>query len=410
MKLPAVEWLDLGYYSVPIFFVGTVLLLGLAATPLFRAADTPPIAVKHRVVSLDGLRGLLALAVVFHHLAIYHGFLETGAWKLPPSSFYTLLGPFGVSIFFMITGYLFWGRLLREKGRVNWRALYTGRLFRIGPLFIAAALALLALVLARTGLHRLVPGRVLADELGRWLSLGFLLGRSLNGLDRADLLLAGVTWSVQWEWWFYLSLPVLALVARQKRAQLPAPVALLLGSVILGILRPDRWSSVEVLPYCNLFLAGMLCASAEGRLPIRAKLPEWVRSTLLLVCCAAGFWRPGLYSWTELFCFGMAFYLVTSGSTLFGLLVTRAARRLGDISYGLYLLQGLAMDAVFRPRFVRAFALSSPLHHWLLGMVSCVFLLVLATAAHVWIERPGIALGRRLARRWTEARKVETGG
>lgn len=39
--------------------------------------------------------------------------------------------------------------------------------------------------------------------------------------------------------------------------------------------------------------------------------------------------------------FAGLFHLLTSGATLFGLIELRAARRLGNISYGIYLLQGL---------------------------------------------------------------------
>ncbi len=97
----------MGFYSVWPFFGCLAVLLALARLPVFTAVDTPPSPHFNRVATLDGLRGFLALAVFFHHAAIYHRFLLDGVWALPPSRFYALLGPVGVSVFFMITGYLF---------------------------------------------------------------------------------------------------------------------------------------------------------------------------------------------------------------------------------------------------------------------------------------------------------------
>ena len=55
---------------------------------------------RSRVETLDGLRGFLALAVFFHHGALYHTFIQDGLWRPPPDRFYALLGPFGVALFF----------------------------------------------------------------------------------------------------------------------------------------------------------------------------------------------------------------------------------------------------------------------------------------------------------------------
>jgi peptidoglycan/LPS O-acetylase OafA/YrhL len=94
------------------------IILGIAATPLFKMADSPPNPYAEgphaeRVTSLDGLRGFLAFGVFFHHAVITYFYLANGRWDTPPSRFYTLAGHIGVDMFFMITGYLFWSRLIR---------------------------------------------------------------------------------------------------------------------------------------------------------------------------------------------------------------------------------------------------------------------------------------------------------
>ena len=42
---------------------------------------------------------------------------------MPPSVFYTNIGKAGVTVFFMITGYLFWTQILRAEGRPDFLKL-----------------------------------------------------------------------------------------------------------------------------------------------------------------------------------------------------------------------------------------------------------------------------------------------
>ena len=145
------------FYSIWPYFACMVLLLVLGCAPFFAIADTPPNPRGDRFSNLDGLRGFLAFGVFFHHAAIYHQYLQDGQWILPPSRFYSLIGQAGVALFFMITGYLFWGRMIAERGRPNWIKLYTGRIFRIGPLYLFALAVMLLIVFQRTGFTLHVP-------------------------------------------------------------------------------------------------------------------------------------------------------------------------------------------------------------------------------------------------------------
>jgi peptidoglycan/LPS O-acetylase OafA/YrhL len=93
---------------------------------------------------------------------------------------------------------------------------------------------------------------------------------------------------------------------------------------------------------------------------------------------------------------GFVFYLITSGCSVFGLLCSRVAQRLGDVSYGIYLLQGLVLTIVFSFGPARALALASPVLHWSMMLSCAVLLVVVATCTHTWIERTGIETGKRV--------------
>lgn len=391
----------MSYYTIWPVFACMTLIMALVATPLFKAADAPPSPHPDRLVTLDGLRGFLALAVYFYHSAIYHRFLQPGGgWGYLPSRPYSLLGPLGVGFFFMITGYLFWSRLLAEHGRPDWVRLYIGRAFRIGPVYLVAAGSMIIFVLIATGMRLNLPLGEVASEIGTWLGLGFVVGPDINAYGNTALVLAGVTWTLHCEWLFYLSLPLLALAARHRWLHLPLVAGGLILSLHLSRTQPP-YLIVNVIPVyimIALFLAGMLCASLH-RAGIVIRLPDRLASVLVVGLILDIFARsPAIYIVSPVLLMGLVFYLVVSGCTVFGLLTSRPARRLGDVSYGIYIMQGLALATVLRPAPLRAIALASPIGHWALVLLGAAFLVVIATLAHALVERPGIALGKRVGR------------
>jgi cytochrome c oxidase assembly factor CtaG len=94
--------------------------------------------------TIDGLRGFLAFGVFVHHAAIWYAFLKTGQWVVPESRLFTHLGQSTVTLFFMITGFLFYGKMLEsrhQRAPVDWLRLYVSRCLRILPLYLLVMLA-----------------------------------------------------------------------------------------------------------------------------------------------------------------------------------------------------------------------------------------------------------------------------
>ena len=374
------------------FFVLMAVVMGLAASPLFRFLDEvhDPQA---RSSTIDGLRGFLAFGVFGCHLIVNHRFIETRVWSPPDSRFYGLLGAVGVSLFFMLTAFLFWGKLLRSQGQPRWAALYTGRLFRIGPLYLAVVIVMLAVVFARTDAELREPVDAVASSVLQWLALGWIDTQpDVNGYD-ASSLVAGVTWTLWYEWVFYASLLALAVFAR-PRVHLPFVLTALLSCLAIKAL----WH-IGAAGFAALFAIGMLVASLlhEKRPP---RLPQEVSSALALLIMGGILLgsRSGYGTLTALWLAAFA-CLVCSGTSIFGLLTTTAAQRLGRISYSLYLAHGLVIALLFGIDPVRRFAMASPLSYWVVGTACTCVLLVVAALSYVFIERPGIALGATLIAR-----------
>jgi peptidoglycan/LPS O-acetylase OafA/YrhL len=387
----------MGFYSSLPCLVTTALLLGLASTPLLRSADAPPTDLAVRVGTIDGLRGLLALAVFFHHAAIWHQYIIIGEWRPPPSRFYANLGPAGVSMFFMITGYLFWSQMLKTRGRPNFLKLYVGRLFRIVPLYLVLALIVLISVGFATHWRLNESPFSVSNEVARWLAGGVLDVPDVNAYH-ASLISASVTWSLSYEWMFYASLIVTAFFARNPLAGFLLPLVGLITVILLFYCGYRLFEAKIAL----LFSVGMIAAAVREPLASAALngIPQWALSAVAIGAAALavmGF--DGMYGVAPELLLGVGFLLIVSGATLFGLLLTRPARRLGDISYGIYLLQGPVLLLAFSFPALRVASAASPAVHWSLAAIAAAALTAFATLTHSLVERPGIQAGR-----WASAR------
>jgi peptidoglycan/LPS O-acetylase OafA/YrhL len=241
-----------------------------------------------------------------------------------------------------------------------------------------------------------VGPNTLALQLAQWSALGLHSGSPLNGVEHPGDLLANVVWSLRYEWLFYFSLIVTAVFARDARTAWAFP-ALGLAASLAVLLRVEMTGGTpRDSAFIALFCVGMLAAAVKRKVErVDFNRPPFSAAALGLMLVVLALFRTA-YEAVPICLLGAAFFLIANGTSLFGLLASRPARRLGDISFGIYLLQGLIFAALFATRDARAFALASPEQHWALVGAAGLLLIGAATIAHVTIERPGVDLGRRL--------------
>ncbi len=385
-------------YAIWPYFLILVVTCSLFSLRCFAFLDPAPQESATRATGLDGIRGFLALSVMIDHAIVNYHWLKTGDWIVPPAKFYDQLGTLAVAIFFMITGFLFWGKAVAARGRIAFVPLYINRLFRIAPVYLLAVLVMVLVVFARTDFVLNQPVSELLPALGRWSALGLGGAPDFNGYSGGWIILAGVTWTLEWEWYFYFSLLLTAAFARIGPAWFPAcALACFIGCA--------HFFSVEQFYFGALFASGMVVAGlrhsyAPGK---RADAALSALALLLLGVVLAGWSSP--WGTPQVLMAGVFFYLICSGTTLFGLLRTRAAQRLGHISFSIYMLQGLVLTAAFADGRVRDLALGSVPIYWLLVAASVLALTLISAVTYVLVEQPGIRLGKRIGRRlaWKQA-------
>lgn len=382
--------------SVAIF---TSCLILVWPKALWRFLDEDSQSGSHRYVTVDGLRGFLALAVAIHHSVISYGFHQTGEWKLPPSSYYSIIGEAGVAVFFMITAFLFWGRILDQKGHVDWFALYCNRIFRIVPLYWVTIVSMLLIVGWKTGFRLAVAPAELMSQLVQWLLPALVAARpAVNGYAYTNTITASVTWTLYFEWLFYFSLPFLAIAASRRSLLAFVPVCMWIVFAL-----PDTFIHLDhPAPVTRLLLAmfivGMIAASLTRRFPKMVGDSTAKSALAILVLAYTVSQKSSAYDWGTVALLGVFFVLVSSGASLFGLLRSKCAIRLGTISYGIYLLQGIVITGFLTPRVLGTFAMKGPGQLWLTVLALTLALVCLAATVFHFVERPCIGFGKRLAK------------
>jgi peptidoglycan/LPS O-acetylase OafA/YrhL len=364
----------------------------LFALPIFRFVDTVG-GDSGRVVTIDGLRGFLALSVMIYHGLISYNYQANGQWIASDSLFYRPLGGVAVMLFFMITAYLFWTRLLKRDGRPDWKGLYIGRLFRIGPLYVFSILAMTLIVFWRTGFELREPLDSMVSNLGRWFALGLNDDmKPINGFPWTIFILMGVTWSIKYEWWFYFSLIITAIFIQLRMHLTFAVVGLAASFALILTTQSDLWCLPAAF-FCGILTASLLHEGIKPRLS--ANWMSIMALTALAIMFSFARTHAGVI---QIALIGIAFYLICSGADLFGLLLLRPAQRMGHISYGIYLLQGIPLTLLFWHAPFKAWALFSPTHYWTALLICAAVLCVAASITFAAIERPFIELGKSLTR------------
>ena len=345
-----------------------------------------------RFASIDGLRGYLAFFVFLYHSSVWYFYLRTGQWKPPPSNLYNHLGQSSVLVFFMITGFLFFSKLIDGRTRsIDWGKLFVSRFLRLVPLYMFAMLLLFLVIayLSNGILNEPVP-KLLNDGM-KWLGFTVLGIPNLNGIRHTYTIVAGVTWSLPYEWLFYFSLPLLALTVRV----IPPFRYILLGiaSVTCLFVFDKQFHNLNlfIVPVIS-FLGGISAAFFVRSELFRQFAARKISSLISLGCIAiaVGVYPSG-FELVPLLLLSMAFVIIACGNTMFGILVNPVSRTLGEMAYSIYLLHGITLFVTFT--FILGVNESrglSSITHWLMVVGVTPVLVSLSFFTFKYIESPAM--------------------
>lgn len=357
---------------------------------------------KSLIAAVDGLRGLAVLLVLLSHM-------NQMEMILVPVLDFSGIGKAGVYLFFVLSAWLLCFKAFQVEENSGWSSGYWAgywirRFFRILPLY--------SLVLAFSWLAT-------RENWGVWV-----IRFSTEDLVEHIFMLEGrsVFWAIPVEFLFYFVLPPLLwlIVILRRKFQSKAVVCFLASLMILPVVIP--WggvygkNSTNLWAYWPIFNAGVLLAFATRLSSFRGILQgmsAWILglagvAALLLVVVtippftnwlASTFGTPldlandAFHDWILLyaFCWPLVLTAVLSGPAwMTGIFAWTPFALIGRISFSIYLLHIPVI------RGIKIAGIESPLAA---GWCVAIITLLMATLTYAMIEKPGINIGRLLARR-----------
>ena len=317
------------------------------------------------------LRLLLALMVVLGHFKLLSG------TAYPPFPFN--LADAAVDCFFVVSGFLITGSYERCHGLGSF---YVRRIFRLYPMYVCIV------VLQTVDMLALLPGGPFSEPHStlRYLAANMLLANFLQydiGGVLAGLHNPGINpslWTLKIEIGFYLIVPL--IYGAIRRWGWPTLVLIFVASVAYSVvaLRIGDIRLARQLPgQLQFFVVGMALYLYGERLRVHP---------LVSVAIAAGF----LLLWSVMHPIPPGVRPLVVGAFVFSFaLCTPVIRMKSDMSYSVYLVHGPLLQTLILVGLFRDNLL-------FLGGVLCV-VLGFSFIAERLVERPGNALGYRLARR-----------
>lgn len=367
-----------------------------------------------RIHSLDGLRGVACVVVLLLHVAMM---LEL--WG-PAGPYVLIPGTPAVTVFFVLSGVVLslapLARL-RAGGPYDWLGYYPRRVVRLGvPLAAAVALGVVAGYVAwrlgSTGRSATAiafdggPQQVVHDLIMQFDVIFFVSDDTLTLFGEPLVRVNSPVWSMGWELWFSLTLPLAIACLARARHDAAAALAIFAGIFV------SHWCGYFPLRLCLTFWLGVLLAKHLARLAEKDFGPAASAGALLALLAvielaqadAAGLLGPldplasaALSTLMNAACMGLVALCVVDGPVRRAL-STRPVRLLGSVSFSLYLTHAVAIGALeaLLPRL----GVTGPLAQAVLAVA-----LSMGAAVVFWlvVERPAIDLSRRVGERLGQA-------
>lgn len=355
----------------------------------------------NKYTSIDGLRGLSAILVIIHHTlvswayfhfdVIWHResvavtFDKTISEKVVTAL--TFLGQAGVCFFFMITGFLFYDKLIKCKGKLDSSDFFIKRFFRIAPLYYFVIL-LVFITVFLTGLAEFESLKQEIYSFCSWLMFGILEVKTISSLIPGFLVIAGVIWTLAKEWQFYVCVPILSVFTRNKKTAILFVFFALAGCILVFYV--NRNIKLETkLP----FVLGMLSSLFVNYYNLKKfDMKKSIFSIIVLIL----FWNI-IFEYHQKFLIfyyvnmGLFFILISNGNTIFGILSSKIFIMLGKISYSIYLIHGLVLF------WINGVVMKN--NNYLVNSIVAILLtLIISVFTYYYIERIGISYGRKITR------------
>jgi peptidoglycan/LPS O-acetylase OafA/YrhL len=302
-------------------------------------------------VHLNAIRGAAALVVLLGHTkSLFFSSLTTSSVTSQAANYIgsgsrATVGEEAVIIFFVLSGYLVGGSVIRtvQNGTWSWKNYLFKRITRLWVVLIPALLLGISLDLlgmhlfgSATSIYAGHAPSLVPDDVSARLGWKVIAANAvfLQGILAPTAGTNNSLWSLTYEWWYYLQFPLLFLAfSKTVRPTIRVVyLALVLGSAF--------FVGKEIVIYFPTWLLG----AAVAALPV-TKLSRWLAIPLLassISCLLLVKWLD-LSKYSAAWCVAIAFSLilfcaVRQVGRCRNVMYRRVSGFFSDISYTLYLV------------------------------------------------------------------------
>lgn len=381
-----------------------------------RAAVTDT-AATGQLHELTSTRFFAAMAVLLGHFAAF--------LHIPPSLTW-MIGGFGVSFFFVLSGFIltyrYWDDFAAGVHRGPYRRYFVARIARIYPCYVMALVLITALYLAMNAVRAgtiAFPPNVATSWLANLLALQTFAPSYLT-----QQMWNAPAWSISTEFGFYLACPLILAALARRSPGIRGLLALLAAVLALGALMQivalvlvfkygfDRELWLDLVALRNIFwrfpefLTGVLAARLLYGGHLRWLQQGLARNVLLLASLAlvavlnvapwpsdpVSFHVVRQLRWDVGYAlpFAAIVLALAAGPTFMSPLLRRPSWVfLGEISYAIYIYHWIPWTAVSQ---AKAHGLNVQPG---LVMVVVVLTILFSAASFIWYEKPARSFIRR---------------
>jgi peptidoglycan/LPS O-acetylase OafA/YrhL len=359
------------------------------------------------ISSLDTLRFGAFLLVFLSHSILFLPDVFPG-WVHTWIRHYLVIGDLGVSIFFVLSGFLITTLLLTETKRaetVSIISFYKKRILRIWPLYF------LIVLLGAVIIPYVIPGELFMHPytihgVVEWWRLGtftFNLGQYPDFISVS--LILGVLWSLSVEEQFYLVWPwcIKYLNLKQKGIQTLLLIVIVIATIFRYV-HADNRSIVEYHTFSvmsDIAMGGLFSSiyvMVHESIRNLERYKAWIIQGISFTIVSADIiFRQNLFQFKLFIALEPIIFAIAVVGILISLLQysvssffnNRVLVYLGKISYGLYMYHIIAMIIIL------SIAQKTPLPAWVQIAGSLVVVIILASISYQFFEKPILSLKKR---------------
>lgn len=367
--------------------------------------------------NLDSIRFIAALMVFLAHT------LRLVLAKMPELNPYVLNffmtlsnGEIGVSIFFVLSGFLITFLLISEyeiKNQISLKNFYIRRVLRIWPLYYAVVIFsffIYPTLKSMIALNNPLPSNVFYHLV--FLS-NFDVINILKNFAGSDAMSQNITWSVSIEEQFYLFWPLIFVVL-PKRAWIYVITVIICASLLFRLLNNDD----KVVLYFHTFsvfidlgIGGLMAYLIKQSVKIRSFFENSSTSTHLILFFTSFnlvYWSNDIFSFpygeaiSRLF-ISLSFALViasqamTQKESVFNLGNLAYANKWGKYTYGIYLIHPIAITILDVCARILHISLEHYLNLIIIGIMAYFLTMFLSYTSYRYYESWFLGMKKKFA-------------